>query len=148
MTRSTLAAIALALTATSGIAAVPAVAETIVSVAASIETGQAASGTLERRSKRLQGGYEIVQRDGATFIRFDDSFRAARGPDLKVFLSPTAYGDVTGNTAVNGAINIGELQKTRGTQEYRLPDGVSLADYQSILVHCEEFSVLWGSSDL
>lgn len=148
MTRSALAAIALALTATSGIAAAPAVAETVISVATSIETGQAASGTLERRSNRLQGGYEVVQRDGQTFIRFDDSFRAARGPDLKIFLSPTAYGDVTGDTAINGAINIGELQKTRGAQEYLIPDNINLADFQSILVHCEEFAVLWGGSDL
>lgn len=79
---------------------------------------------------------------------FSEDFRAAKGPDLKIFLSPQSYDDVTGKTAVNGAINIGELKKTRGVQEYELPSDIDLADYESILVHCERFAVLWGGSDL
>jgi hypothetical protein len=67
---------------------------------------------------------------------------------LKIFLSPTALSDVTGKTAVNGSINIGELKSTKGAQEYEIPAGVNLSDYASVLVHCEEYSVLWGGSDL
>ena len=106
------------------------------------------SGTFERRSKRLQGDWTIETRGDKKFIVFSDDFRAAGGPDLKVFLSPTAYADVTGKTAVDGSVLIGELKKKRGVQEYEIPAGVDLADYSSILVHCEQYAVLWGGSDL
>ena len=146
MIKSALTALALTVAATAGTASLAtATAETVVQVAA---TASAQSGEFERRSKRLQGDWEVVQRGEKTFIVFSDDFRAARGPDLKIFLSPTAYDDVNGNTAVNGSVNIGELKATRGGQEYEIPASVNLADFQSVLVHCEEFSVLWGGSDL
>lgn len=116
--------------------------------AAATTTAPVTSGQFVRKSKKLQGNWEIVERGGETFVRFDEDFRAARGPDLKVFLSPTSLSDVTGNTAVNGSILLGELTSTRGVQEYRVPAGVNLADYSSVLVHCEEFAVLWGGGTL
>lgn len=135
-------AIALAITAAPVAAFTPAFAETAVASA------KAQTGEFERRSKRLNGDWTVEQRGERTFIVFSEDFRAANGPDLKIFLSPQSYDDVTGKTAVNGAINIGELKKTRGVQEYELPADLQLADYESILVHCEKFAVLWGGSDL
>jgi len=140
------AALALALT-TSGfvVLAVPAMAQTETSIAASAAQ---ASGDFVRKSKRLQGGWHIEARGDRHVLIIEDDFRAARGPDLKIFLSPQTIANVTGKTAVNGAIKIGELKKTRGAQEYELPAGLDLADYKSVLVHCEEFAVLWGGGDL
>jgi len=106
------------------------------------------SGTLTKKKKKLRGNWEVVQRDGNTYIQFDEDFVAARGPDLKVFLSPQSIADVTGKTAIEGALNIGELQKTKGAQEYLIPAEVNLSDYTSVLVHCEQYAVLWGGSDL
>lgn len=106
------------------------------------------SGTFVRKSKRLEGNWQVIQRDGQTVIRFADDFRAANGPDLKIFLSPKDVATVTGTTAVEGSLLLGELKSTRGTQEYLVPAGVNLDDYASVLVHCEEFAVLWGGGDL
>ena len=106
------------------------------------------SGDFVRKSKKLKGSYDVVQRDGRTFIVFSDDFRAANGPDLKIFLSPKDVSDATGRNATDGAINIGVLKSTRGVQEYEVPAGVDLADFGSVLVHCEAYSVLWGGSDL
>ena len=106
------------------------------------------SGTFVKKSKRLKGGWEVVERDGKTLIVFADDFRAAKGPDLKIFLSPKSVADATGNNAVDGSLNIGELKATKGVQEYEVPAGVDLADYGSVLVHCEKYSVLWGGGDL
>lgn len=114
----------------------------------SIEQTQLPSGDFVRKSKRLQGSYEVIERDGQTFIRFSEDFRAARGPDLKIFLSPKDVKTVTGKTAVDGSILLGELISTRGAQEYLVPEGVDLNEFGSVLVHCEEFAVLWGGSDL
>lgn len=139
------AALALAVSLTGVVTASPVIAETAVEAT----TNQALpSGEFVRKKKKLKGGWEVVQRGDKTFIVFGDDFRAAGGPDLKVFLSPTSISDVTGRTAVNGSINIGELQSTRGAQDYEVPAGIDLSDYSSVLVHCEEFAVLWGGSDL
>jgi hypothetical protein len=119
-------------------------AETAVVQEASYET----SGDFVRKSKRLKGSWTVEQRDGKTFIVFADDFRAANGPDLKIFLSPKSIADATGKNAVDGSINIGELKKTKGTQEYEVPAGINLADYGSVLVHCEAYSVLWGGGNL
>lgn len=105
------------------------------------------SGSFIKKSKTLKGGWDVVQRGDKTFIVFGEDFRAAKGPDLKIFLSPQSISDVTGKTAVNGALNLGELKATRGAQEYEIPAGVDLAAYNSVLVHCEAYSVLWGGGD-
>ena len=115
-----------------------------------VEAAQASlpSGNFIKKKKKLKGGWEVVQRDGNTYIKFADDFSASKGPDLKVFLSPLSVADATGKTAAEGALNIGELQKTKGAQEYLVPADVNIADYSSVLVHCEKFSVLWGGGDL
>lgn len=119
-----------------------------VAVHAETVASYAVEGEFVRKSKRLKGGWEVVERDGKTFIVFHDDFRAAGGPDLKVFLSPQSVAAATGKTATKGAINLGELAKTKGVQEYEVPAGIDLADYGSVLVHCEAYSVLWGGGDL
>lgn len=106
------------------------------------------SGDFIKKKKRLKGAWEVVQRGDRTFIVFGDDFRAANGPDLKISLSPKSVSEVSGKTAVDGSINIGELKATKGTQEYEIPAGINLDDYSSVLVHCEAYSVLWGGGDL
>lgn len=105
------------------------------------------SGTFVKKKKKLKGSWEIVQRDGNTYVKFADDFRSAGGPDLKVFLSPLDVATVTGDTAVNGSINLGELQSKKGAQEYLVPAGVDISEYSSVLVHCEQYAILWGGGD-
>jgi len=147
MTRFSPLALALAVSLTGIATAAPAAfAETST---ASVSIGaELPSGTFIKKKKKLKGAWEVVQRGDKTIIVFGDDFRAANGPDLKIFLSPQTVSDVTGKTAVNGALNIGELKATKGTQEYEVPAGVNLDDYSSVLVHCEAYSILWGGGDL
>lgn len=116
--------------------------------AATTVSAELPSGSFVKKSKTLKGGWEVVQRGDKTFIVFGEDFRAAKGPDLKIFLSPQAVSDMTGETAVNGALNIGDLKATKGAQEYEIPAGVDLSSFNSVLVHCEAYSVLWGGGDL
>lgn len=139
------AALAVSLT---GIAACAPAAFAETATASIAVSAELPSGTFVKKKKKLKGAWEVVQRGDKTFIVFGEDFRAANGPDLKIFLSPQTVSDVTGKTAVNGAINIGELKSTKGVQEYEIPAGVNLDDFNSVLVHCEEFSVLWGGGDL
>jgi len=89
-----------------------------------------------------------VELVGSTYTHVSDAHRSANGPDLKVFMSPNSVANATGKNAVNGSVNIGVLQKTRGVQEYEVPSGINLSDYGSVLIHCEAYSVLWGGGDL
>ena len=79
---------------------------------------------------------------------FSEEFKTRNGPDLKVFLSPKSVEDLTGKTAIDGAVNIGVLKANKGSQSYSLPEGVSLADFKSVIIHCEAYSVLWGGFDI
>ncbi|MEM6554404.1 MAG: DM13 domain-containing protein [Pseudomonadota bacterium] len=139
------AALAISLT---GVAACAPAAFAETATASVAVAAELPSGTFVKKKKKLKGAWEVVQRGDKTFIVFGEDFRAANGPDLKVFLSPQTVADVTGKTAVNGAINIGELKTTKGTQEYEVPAGINLDDFNSVLVHCEAYSVLWGGGDL
>ncbi|MEL6824948.1 MAG: DM13 domain-containing protein [Pseudomonadota bacterium] len=139
------AALAISLT---GVAACAPAAFAETATASVAVAAELPSGTFVKKKKKLKGAWEVVQRGDKTFIVFGEDFRAANGPDLKIFLSPQTVADVTGKTAVNGAINIGELKTTKGTQEYEVPAGVNLDDFNSVLVHCEAYSVLWGGGDL
>lgn len=101
-----------------------------------------------KKQKSIKGDFEVVRENGQTIIRFSDDFKAKKGPDLKVFLSPQTVDAVTGQTATNGAVLLGKLKSTKGTQDYVVPAGVSLSNFSSVLVHCEAYSVLWGGGAL
>ena len=96
----------------------------------------------------IAGDWSVVEEGGRTLIRFGEGFATDGGPDLKVFLSPTPIDSVDGKSATEGSVLLGELESTEGGQDYVLPEGVSLEDFESVLVHCERFSVLWGGGAL
>ena len=116
--------------------------------AAAAQMKKAPSGAFIRKQKSISGDWSVVEVNGQTVIRFSDNFKARSGPDLKVFLSPQTVDKVSGRTATNGAVLLGKLKSTKGTQDYVLPAGVSITDFASVLVHCEQFSVLWGGGEL
>ncbi len=108
----------------------------------------AISGDFIRKNKTLKGSYEVIERDGQTIIRFADNFSASRGPDLKVFLSPTAIEDASGRNATRGSVLLGFVKSSSGAQEYVVPEGVDIANFNSVLIHCQAFSVLWGGGNI
>ncbi len=101
-----------------------------------------------KKAFKVKGDYSIVQENGQTIIRLSDDFKTKSGPDLKVFLSPLSADTVSGSTAVQGAVNLGALKSNKGGSDYILPAGVNLADFQSVLIHCEAYSKLWGAATL
>lgn len=114
----------------------------------SAERVQNQSGTFAKKKYKVNGNWSVIQRDGQTFIKLSDDFKTKNGPDLKIFLSPKSVSDVNGKNATTGSVNLGALTSNKGAQEYQVPDGINLADFNSVLVHCEAYSVLWGAGDL
>jgi len=106
------------------------------------------SGDFTDKRYDIKGSWEIVNIDGQTAIRFSDDFKTKRGPDLKIFLSPRKIADVTGSTATDQSLKLSLLKSNKGEQTYIIPESVNLDKFESILIHCEAFSVLWGGFDI
>ncbi len=107
-----------------------------------------ATGGFTNQEYKITGTWRIYEEDGKTFIALSDDFRTRRGPDLKIFLSPLAADDVTGRNATDGSVLVTKLKKSRGAQTFEIPAGTDLSAYQSVVIHCERFSKLWGAGPL
>ena len=107
-----------------------------------------AEGEWVKSTANIRGEWSIVERDGTRYIEFDDEFRTRNAPDLKVFLSPTEVGDLTNNNAIEGSQLVSVLESNRGAQSYELPADVDLSSYESVIIHCEAYTKLWGGGAL
>ncbi|MEO0527205.1 MAG: DM13 domain-containing protein [Bacteroidota bacterium] len=105
-------------------------------------------GKFEKQNKSITGTFEIVKKDGGTYVVLSDDFKTKSAPDLKIFLSKKTVASVTGKNATKDAAFVAKLKKSKGGQSYKIPSNVSLANYKSILIHCEEYGVFWGGSNL
>ena len=110
------------------------------------------SGSFEQDSlfTRFEGDWQIERADGETRIVFAENFRAKKAPDLKVFLSKRTFGDINGSNAADrdDAVLVAPLTEYKGEMSFVVPEGVNLDDFQSLIVHCEAYSKLWGGAAL
>jgi len=109
--------------------------------------GIAGQGSWISKQKTIDGAWQIENRNGQTVIRFSDGFQTNRGPDLKLFLSKRDISNVNGSNAADGVF-LSKLKNNKGYQEYVLPANIDINDYASLLIHCEQFSVLWGGANI
>lgn len=95
-----------------------------------------------------EGNVKIVKdASGKHTLELTD-FTSSAGPDLKVFLVEGS-GLKDGNDVIAGKhVNLGLLQSTSGAQSYVLPEGVDPADFGSVAIFCEKYTVLFSSADL
>lgn len=106
-------------------------------------------GSFTEKSKAISGSWKILKaEEGILMLEISDDFKAKSGPDLKVFLSSVSFSDANGKNASKSSTLVSALEKTKGAQRYKLPSGIDLSEFKSLLVHCEKYSVLWGGSNL
>jgi len=74
-------------------------------------------------------------------LRFAD-FSVRNGPDLYVYLSPSADG------YADGSLELGPLKATDGAFGYDLPAGTDPGDFASAVVWCKQFSHLFATAPL
>lgn len=77
--------------------------------------------------------------DNSNILRLD-GLKATNGPDLYVYLA-------TDNSA-SDTVNLGRLKANNGNQNYDIPLGTDLSKYDTVLIWCKAFSVLFGSAEL
>jgi Electron transfer DM13 len=77
--------------------------------------------------------------DGNSILRLEN-LHVTNGPDLYVYLSP--------DKSASDFVNIGKLKANNGNQNYDIPAGTDLSKYDTVLIWCRPFSVLFGSAEL
>ena len=84
--------------------------------------------------------------DGANVLRFED-FNVTNGPDLHVILSsnpnPTSRADIG-----DDYIDLGSLKGNMGNQNYEISADIDLSQYQSIVIYCQPFHVVFATATL
>ncbi|HEV8490218.1 MAG TPA: DM13 domain-containing protein [Candidatus Limnocylindrales bacterium] len=78
---------------------------------------------------------------GGYVVRLED-FAVRNGPDLYVYLSPSAEG------YADGAVELGPLKADTGNQNYDVPAGVDPAGANSVVIWCKQFGVLFATAPL
>ena len=81
----------------------------------------------------------IPLEDGSNILRLEN-LQVTNGPDLYVYLA-------TDKTA-SDFVSLGKLKANNGNQNYDLPSETDLTKYDTALIWCRPFSVLFGSAEL
>jgi len=97
---------------------------------------------------KIEGTAKIEDIDGSTHLVLSEDFKTKNGPDLKVYLTRKPIDSLTGQDVKNDATKIGVLKSNKGAQSYIIPAELNLSEYESVVIHCEAFTVLWGGFDL
>jgi hypothetical protein len=96
----------------------------------------------------IEGSAKIESSPGSIQLVFSDDFKTKNGPDLKVYLSKIPLSDLSEKEVDGDAVRISVLKSHRGAQSYTIPSNLDISDYQSVVIQCEAYSVLWGGFDL
>jgi hypothetical protein len=90
----------------------------------------------------------VSQPDGSRLLAIED-LDTSDGPDLHVWLTDAAVSKDGWRVFDDGRyVDLGELRGNKGNLVYALPRHVDLADYQSVSIWCERFSVSFGAAAL
>lgn len=81
------------------------------------------------------------QGNGNLMLNFGSDFSSSNGPGLAVFLSTTSGRN-------SGSLNLGNLQRTSGDQDYSVSGNVELGDFDWVIIHCVPFNITFGFAEL
>ena len=87
-----------------------------------------------------EGVVKVIALDDGTSILRLENFKATNGPDLYVYLAT--------DKSSSDIVNLGRLKGNIGNQNYAIPAGTNLTKYNTALIWCKAFSVLFGSAQL
>ena len=86
--------------------------------------------------------------DNRKILSFGD-FLAASGPDLRVVLSASDAPRTREEVELgNLELELGPLKGTAGSQTYEIPPEVDLSLYNSVVIYCQEFHVVFSTATI
>jgi Electron transfer DM13 len=87
-----------------------------------------------------QGIAKVIPIEGGGKVLRLEDLVVTNGPDLYVYLST--------DKSASDFVNLGRLKANIGNQNYQIPEGTDLTKYDTVLIWCKAFSVLFGSAEL
>ncbi len=68
-------------------------------------------------------------------------FSTSKGPDVYVFIRKPG-------SKASTWVQLGKLQKFKGSQSYTVPKGKSLQTYSEVVIYCKKYKVVFGTAKL
>ena len=87
-----------------------------------------------------QGIAKVIPIEGRGKVLRLEDLVVTNGPNLYVYLST--------DKSASDFVNLGRLKANIGNQNYQIPEGTDLTKYDTVLIWCKAFSVLFGSAEL
>lgn len=86
-----------------------------------------------------------LRQENGFIVRLQD-LDVSNGPDLRVLLSKSKV--VKQSLDLGEYIELGKLKGNKGTQNYVIPEGTDVREYQSVVIYCKPFHVVFNSASL
>lgn len=96
-------------------------------------------GILVADAHEVSGEVVVVEDNGKKILRFQD-LDTINGPDLRIYLST--------DTSAEDFVDLGAIKGTKGNVNYEIPEDVDLEKYDTALIWCRAFRVLFSHADL
>jgi len=97
---------------------------------------------------RGSGTMKVLVNDaGGALLRFTD-FEVTNGPDLEVWLVKDPDPKKSADVSASQWLSLGPLRGNKGDQTYMIPDETDIAEWGSVVIWCEQFSVLFSVATL
>ncbi len=77
-----------------------------------------------------------------------EDFEVGPGPDFHVYLVPRSSIRSSSDLGDAMFIDLGRLRAFKGSQKYPIPAGIDLTKFPSVVIWCQQFSVLISPADL
>jgi hypothetical protein len=96
-----------------------------------------------------QGDVIIYQLPDNRKLMSFDNFLAANGPDLRVVLSASEAPRTREEVQLSNLnLELGPLKGTVGSQTYEIPPEVDLSLYNSVVIYCQAFHVVFSTATI
>ena len=88
------------------------------------------------------GGTVVLETsDGGSRLRLEDYWIAQGAPDVRIYLTPSATGDV----GAEGTLELGRVSAFSGSKlAYAIPAQTFLEHAAAVVIYCKAFSVTFG----
>jgi ABC-type antimicrobial peptide transport system permease subunit len=81
-------------------------------------------------------------------VFLEPDFEVGPGPKYHVYLVPRETVRASADLSGQMFVDLGRLRAFKGSQRYEVPAGVDLTRFHSVVIWCEQFSVLISPADL
>lgn len=99
-------------------------------------------GAFASHAHPTSGQALVVEADGTTYVRFE-GLETDNGPDLVVYLTKQP---ADAQAVGDDYLDLGVLKGNVGNQNYEVPAGVDLSEYDSVVIWCRRFAVSFGAA--